>query len=495
MSDVPGDLRRAFGLVIGSRRPALPSLGLRAAERRLLLLVMDVAFLSLALIIAIATRTDLLTGAIDVVYNAKWFVTLALLWAMVASVFDAYNLRRAAGGVESVWGAGTAAAVTGGLYLAIPWLTPPLLNRSLGFLFLLLAVISISAWRLLYARLFAHAIFQRRALVIGAGRSGRDLVLALQRPQAGGEADTPSASGQTIVGFVDDDPARSGERIEGLPVLGNSAGLMRLVQGHNVDEVILAISNRQAIRPELFEAILDCRENGVPVVSMAAAYERLTGRVPFEHLSQHIEVAAGEPDGAALRMYLAVKRLVDIGGALLSLVPLLLLATAVAAGNALSSPGPLYYRQQRVGRAGRPFWVIKFRSMLPEAEEGSGAVWASQRDPRVTRVGRWLRLAHLDELPQAVNVLRGEMSLVGPRPERPEFVARLSGTIPFYRARHAVRPGITGWAQIHQDYGDSEDLAREKLEYDLYYIRHAGPMLDSIILLRTVFKVLAFRGR
>jgi lipopolysaccharide/colanic/teichoic acid biosynthesis glycosyltransferase len=167
----------------------------------------------------------------------------------------------------------------------------------------------------------------------------------------------------------------------------------------------------------------------------------------------------------------------------------------VALGNALTSPGPLFFRQRRLGRGGRPFSVMKFRSMVDDAESASGAIWAQPGDERVTRIGRLMRLTHVDELPQAINVLRGEMSWVGPRPERPEFVAELSKTIPFYRARHSLRPGVTGWAQIHQNYGDSVERAREKLQYDLYYIKHAGPALDGLIVLRTVAKVLTLQGR
>jgi lipopolysaccharide/colanic/teichoic acid biosynthesis glycosyltransferase len=194
-------------------------------------------------------------------------------------------------------------------------------------------------------------------------------------------------------------------------------------------------------------------------------------------------------------MYGLVKRIVDIMGALVAAIPFCLMIPVVALVNLIASPGPLFFRQTRVGRGGKLFYVVKFRSMRPNAEFDSGAVWASENDARITRVGRFLRGTHLDEVPQVINVLRGEMSLVGPRPERPEFVATLSKSIPFYRARHAVRPGITGWAQIHQDYGDSYERAREKLEYDLYYLKRQSPILDTEIILRTVTKVLGLKGR
>jgi lipopolysaccharide/colanic/teichoic acid biosynthesis glycosyltransferase len=167
----------------------------------------------------------------------------------------------------------------------------------------------------------------------------------------------------------------------------------------------------------------------------------------------------------------------------------------VAVLNARTSPGPLFFRQQRVGQGGRPFKIVKFRTMVPDAERLTGAVWAGQADSRVTPIGRWLRKTHLDELPQVFNILRGEMSIVGPRPERPEFVGHLARTIPYYRARHSVRPGLTGWAQIHQSYGDTVALAQEKLEYDLFYVKRASFLLDTLIMLRTVAMVFGLRGR
>jgi lipopolysaccharide/colanic/teichoic acid biosynthesis glycosyltransferase len=234
---------------------------------------------------------------------------------------------------------------------------------------------------------------------------------------------------------------------------------------------------------------------GVPVVSMITLYERLTGRVAIEHASQNIESATGQSDSAFLRMYGVAKRIVDLIGAFIAAIPFFLLIPVIVITNRFVSPGPLFFRQTRVGKGGKPFDVVKFRSMRPDAEVQSGAVWASEDDERVTSFGRWLRRTHLDELPQVINVIRGEMSLVGPRPERPEFVEALSRSIPFYRARHSVRPGITGWAQIHQDYGDSYERAKEKLEYDLYYLKRQSPILDTDIILRTVNKVLGLRGR
>lgn len=190
-----------------------------------------------------------------------------------------------------------------------------------------------------------------------------------------------------------------------------------------------------------------------------------------------------------------IKRLLDLVGSLALAVALLILLPFLALAIWIDSPGPVFYRQQRVGWRGRPFTVLKFRSMAPDAEPDGEAQWAAKDDPRVTRVGRLLRRTRLDELPQALNVLRGEMSLVGPRPERPEFVERLQQVVPFYRVRLAVKPGLTGWAQINYGYGDSVESALTKLQYDLYYLKHQSFWFDLLILARTVHVVLRMKGQ
>jgi exopolysaccharide biosynthesis polyprenyl glycosylphosphotransferase len=278
--------------------------------------------------------------------------------------------------------------------------------------------------------------------------------------------------------------------------LGASADLPRLAHELAVDEVVLAITHQHSISDEAFAALLACREQGFRVTTMPALFERLLGRVPVEHVGRDLSaVLPIDEGGATERLYWLVKRLVDIVTALAGLVVLGLVVPLVALANALTSAGPLFYRQARVGLAGRDFTVIKFRTMRPDAEHASGPVWSSENDPRITAAGRWLRRSRLDELPQVLNVLRGEMSAIGPRPERPEFVDRLAHEIPFYRARHAVKPGLTGWAQVRYGYGSSVQDALTKLEYDLYYVRHASFYLDAMIALKTVAVVLKLQGK
>lgn len=473
----------------------LPSLGLRVSERRLLLFAADSFLLSLALIISLFGRTDLLPNFQAILWNIKWIVTLVFIWAIVATIFDIYDLARAASTTDSIGGAVSASTVSSLIYLSIPWLTPPVENRSQAFIFVALSIALIASWRLLYANLFIQPAFHRKAIIIGAGRSARTLIDAMRDEKGGANGNPNWNTGHKIVGFIDDGPIDRSDTVAGIPILGGSDDLVSLALTHEVDELILALPDSQQRDPILFEAVLDCRELGLPAVTMTTIYERLTGRVAFEHVSWNVEVATGQTDNPFLRLYEVMKRLIDFSGAVLGLIVVFLFIPFVAFGNWLASPGPLFFRQVRVGKSGKIINIIKFRSMVTGAEDGRGAVWAAIDDERVTAVGRIMRLTHIDELPQVYNVLLGEMSLVGPRPERPEFVAKFSKFIPFYRARHSIRPGITGWAQIHQDYGDSIEQAKKKLEYDLYYLKHAGPYLDTVVILRTITKVLGFRGR
>jgi lipopolysaccharide/colanic/teichoic acid biosynthesis glycosyltransferase len=227
---------------------------------------------------------------------------------------------------------------------------------------------------------------------------------------------------------------------------------------------------------------------------MSALYERLLGRVPVEHIGRDLHMVVRMHETAGERFYHVAKRLSDIFMAVGGVALVGLITPVAALGNAITSPGSLFYRQQRVGKGGETFDMLKFRTMRPGAEDGVGAVWAGEQDPRVTPVGRLLRCTRLDELPQCVNVLRGEMSMIGPRPERPEFVGDLAQELPFYRARQAVRPGITGWAQIQFEYGNSVDDAKVKLEYDLYYVKYANPLLDLRIILQTLPVMMRMKG-
>ncbi len=256
------------------------------------------------------------------------------------------------------------------------------------------------------------------------------------------------------------------------------------------DKVVISLAERRGVFP--LQEMLNCKLSGIEVLDAPGIYERITGRLLLENINPSWFIfCSGFRITMALR---AVKRLVDIGCAVFGLLLCLPFAPLVMLAIRLDSPGPIFFRQERVGQGDRPFVLYKLRTMRQDAEQGTGAVWAVKADPRVTRLGRFLRKTRVDEIPQLINVLRGEMSLVGPRPERPEFVQKLKEIIPYYSERHFVKPGVTGWAQVRYPYGASVEDALEKLRYDLYYIKNISMFFDLRIIFRTIGVVLLRKG-
>jgi lipopolysaccharide/colanic/teichoic acid biosynthesis glycosyltransferase len=245
----------------------------------------------------------------------------------------------------------------------------------------------------------------------------------------------------------------------------------------------------------LFRALLDVQELGILVTPMQLLYEQITGRVPIEFIGDSWYVTLPLRHASTGGVYPFFNRIFDLAFSLIGVMGLGVILPFIWLAMRFDSPGPMFYSQERVGQGGRTFRVWKIRTMVVDAEKGGKAIWATKNDPRITRLGKLLRKLHLDEAPQFFSILRGEMSVVGPRPERPEFVAQLEKKIPFYRLRHAVKPGMAGWAILHAGYVDSEDDARLRVEYDLYYIKHQSIWFDLWILIRMFGHVLAFKGQ
>jgi sugar transferase (PEP-CTERM system associated) len=306
------------------------------------------------------------------------------------------------------------------------------------------------------------------------------------------EIETRSDLSLRLAGFVDLSPGANGGRmLGGLPVF-NSTGdkLQSIVTEHSISRIIVALEDRRSILPT--RELVRLRVQGIRIEEAHSVMAALTGRVWLETIKPSWFVFSEGFRRSTLT--LIAKRAVDLAAGMIGLVifsPVMLLVAIVIR---LDSRGPILYRQTRVGLRGRNFRVLKFRSMRTNAEDGNGAQWAVDNDPRVTKVGRFLRKYRFDELPQFINVIRGEMSLVGPRPERPEFVGTLRQEISYYDERHSVRPGITGWAQVQFGYGSSVDDTIRKLEYDLFYLKNMSPLFDCAILVDTVRIVFTGRG-
>jgi len=340
-------------------------------------------------------------------------------------------------------------------------------------------LIAIPLWRLAFDGLTRDRRLEQRVLILGTGPIAR-LVTRQIRSQ--------HDFAYHIVGCVTESHDAEVEEL-GMPVLGTSADVSLLVLRHQIDRVIVSLSDRRGHLP--IQELLRAKLSGVRIEDAATTYERISGKILTDGLAPSWLIFS---DGfQASRGTRIVKRALDVTVAAfgLALAAPLMLLTAMAVW--LDSTGPILYRQVRVGENDRLFTLLKFRSMRSDAESGR-PIWATNNDSRVTRVGRFIRLTRLDELPQLVNVLRGDMSFVGPRPERPYFVQQLAAEIPFYAERHAVKPGVTGWAQVKYRYGSSVEDAMEKLRYDLYYIKHLSIGFDLTIFLDTVKVILCAKG-
>jgi exopolysaccharide biosynthesis polyprenyl glycosylphosphotransferase len=472
--------------------PAPLSLRLTAPERKLLLAVLDLALLNGSLLVVTMLWQDFELNVAFLLVYFKWFFTLSVLWGGVSIIFDIYDLALSASTTNILRNVSLAVLLTTGVYLLTPWLTPPLLARSYAFVFVAMSVTLVLTWRLLYAQYLYRTAFRTRALVVGTDAMACKLLDELNSAGQSGDANPFRGTGYEVLGLVAaDETSHSKSDL----VLGTASQLIGLVRNYQIDEVIVALEDQSTMDPKVFTVLLDCCALGVKLRPVGEVYERLTARLPVEYARGYVQALWDRMEEPSARLYLAVRGLMDLLCALAGLVFLAFLTPMVALGNVLWSPGPLFYRQVRLGKGGKPFLLTKFRSMVVNAEAESGAVWSIDNDPRITPVGRWLRKSRLDELPQVLNVLRGEMSMIGPRPERPQFAGKLSQDLPLYRVRNAMKPGLTGWAQIRYQYGNCVEDSRIKLEYDLYYIKHASLYLDLLITLQTLSVIIGMKGK
>ena len=373
---------------------------------------------------------------------------------------------------------GAASIVLAALYFTMPWL---MIGNGIFVSALFVFLVGILGWRLLFNQLTGSLKLQERILVVGTGDTARKVVRQIldQREFA-----------YRVIGFIDDDATRIGERIVNPGIVGTPADIASLIERHHIDRIVVGLSDRRGKLP--VEELLRAKMAGIRVEDATTTYERITGKILIDDLRPSWLIFS---DGFRVsRITRWLKRSIDLVLSLviglLSLPFMALTAIAIVLDSGL----PILYCQERVGENGKPFTLCKFRSMRTDAEKAGTPLWAKDGDDRITRAGRFIRKARLDELPQIWNVIRGDMSFVGPRPERPFFVAELSKAIPFYQQRHAVKPGVTGWAQVKYRYGSSLEDAMEKLRYDLYYIKHLSIFFDLTIVFDTVKVVLFGKG-
>ena len=406
----------------------------------------------------------------------------ALMMSLLYSVFGLYRTSAVAVGWAALLGRAILAVIVGALiaYLVMRTEGPKVRATELLFPVVVYTVISVVLVRLVFHLVRRAVVGAPRVLVVGTGKEAVGVAEDLGKP---------GRAYRSVVGFypasTEDSHVRSGT------VFDRAEPIDSLVRRLQVDEVIVAVREQRGGALPMNQ-LLDCRLRGTPVLDLAGFYERTRGMVPTESLkASWLVYGHGFVQGAVRT---AIKRSFDIvcSSLLLVLASPVMLLTALAIK--LDSKGPVIYRQERVGLRGRSFMCLKFRSMRTDAERDGVARWATKNDSRVTRVGAFIRKCRIDELPQLFSVLKGEMSLVGPRPERPSFVADLRHQIPFYDIRHSVKPGVTGWAQVRYSYGASVEDARRKHEFDLYYVKNNSLFLDLLVLIETVSVVLFREG-
>jgi sugar transferase (PEP-CTERM system associated) len=371
---------------------------------------------------------------------------------------------------------GASLVILGFLYYWFPDLT---IGRGIMIVSAVLVAMAVIGWRIVYGWMSTRVLPRERLLLVGTSAAGVSLARELHERY-----------GVEVVGFVVADPARVGSPVFNPGVIGTIEEIPTIVRERAIDKVVVSLSDARGMLP--MGKLLDMRLGGVVFEHLATVYEAYTGKIAVENLRPSWLIFSEGFHRSRWRE--AVKRAIDL---VASAMGLLLVAPVLALFALLvkyTSPGPVLYSQERVGLHGRTFTVHKLRSMYIDAESSSGAVWSQPGDQRITPIGRFMRRSRVDELPQLWNVLKGEMSLVGPRPERPEFVGELKKQVPFYGQRHVVKPGLTGWAQVRYTYGASVEDTMEKLQYDLFYIKNFSIGFDLFIVFETIKTVVLRRG-
>ena len=413
-----------------------------------------------------------------------WVYVLPIIWLLL--LIELYEPQVAANRKKTQRGILVAGAIAFVAYavIFIAFKDPTSLPRIVIGAYLLLATLLTWLWRLLYIWIYTAQGMTRRILIVGAGKAGTTLAKVYNELE-------PKPF--HLLGFSDDDPDKIGKRVQGHRVLGNNNSLVRLIKENNVTDIVVAINGTMMGRT--FQTILDVQEGGVMVSRMPTIYEEITGRVPIHHLETDWLIRSFVDETRVSAFYELGKRIIDILGSIVGIFIFAVTFPFVSLAILLDTGFPIFYGQERLGKGGKPFMLYKYRTMVKDAEPDGEARPAKVDDPRITKVGSILRKTRLDEFPQFFNVLRGEMSLVGPRAERDQLVETYQKQIPFYRARLLVKPGISGWAQITQGYTSTVFATSLKLEYDLYYIKHRTVGMDITILLRTFTTVFGFKGR
>jgi len=456
----------------------------RQSARTVLLLLVEAMLLFGGIVIAVYVRLGAVEAEATLIERGGFYKAgLATVFCLASFyLFDLYDfvvihdrrelVLRLLQALGLAW---VALALT---FYALP---QSMIGRGVSLISLPLALGLMIGWRLAIHWLLGHPQLGERILIVGSGEFAIEIAReTLERPDAG----------YRVIGFADSDPSLLGKSLINPKVIGLTSELRTIVEREHIDRIVVAIGDRRGHFPT--QELLQLGLSGdVSIEESASFYERITGRVLLDMVRPSWLIFSSR--GQRLRINDLARTVLHRSVALFGAVLSLPIAIVTALVIKLESRGPVFYKQERVGMNGRPFTLMKFRSMRTDAEK-DGPVWAKTDDDRMTRVGRIIRKIRIDEIPQFWNILRGDMSFVGPRPERPHFVAQLAEEIPYYEQRHLIPPGLTGWAQIKYAYGASIEDAKQKLQYDLYYIKNQSLTLDAVIMFETIKTILFGRG-
>lgn len=419
--------------------------------------------------------------------NNSWTYSgvLAVYLLSLGSVFEIYDLQIASNQYQTIKNVLLTGSLTVLFYILTPIYSPDLPNKRIEILFFFLAVVlSIFIWRMTYVKFFASNRFKKNAILLAESHQHKNLILGL------GVKDPH----YKVVGFISLDTIFDKRDAGTFLKEINPKKIENFLRKRNVADIIIASKNTEGITKEIYNQLILLLESGYNIREYSQVYEQLNQRIAIQYLDRDFFKYFPFSRNNQNQLYVFSARLLDIAFSVVGIAIGILLSPIIVLGNFFGNKGNLLYKQQRVGKNGEFFDIIKFRTMGANAEI-DGAVFSTNNDIRVTSFGKFMRRSRIDEFPQFINILKGQMSIIGPRPERPFFVQQIADKMPFYTTRHIIKPGLTGWAQVNYPYGKTLEDSLVKLQYDLYYIKHRSIFLDINIMVKTFSTVLFFRGQ
>ncbi|MEM6516767.1 MAG: sugar transferase [Bacteroidota bacterium] len=453
------------------------------SERKILLRLMDISVVFLGLyFLEIYVNYDYLTITNETLTP---LIVLGFYLTGFGTIFEIYNLQKSSQLYVTFKNIVLTASTVSLFYLLTPFLTPILPDDRIEIIyFYLVIVVTLFLWRLLYIKFISTSRFYKRVLLIGEISNLDNIVKPLR------EADP----NYQIVGFINcEEKIEDPIKFKGLKEFPSSE-LLNTIKKERISELLVATYNSENIATSVYHDLINLLDQGFTIREYTQVYEELTNRVPIQFVGKDFYKYFPFSRSNQNTLYLFFHRLFDVLFSVVGLLFGILISPIILIGNLIGNRGPLFYTQERVGKNGSIFKIYKLRSMIKNAE-ANGEKWATKNDARITKFGKFLRRSRLDEIPQFINVLKGDMNIIGPRPERPFFVKELSQMIPFYDTRHIIEPGLTGWAQVNTGYGVSVDDSLLKLQYDLFYIKRRSLFLDFNIIIKTLSTIIYYRGQ